>query len=448
VRPLRLAPDDTIVAISTPPGIGGLAVIRLSGPQAKAVIQPYFDAFHRLTPRTAVYGHLKHADLSGETFDDCVATYFPGPNSYTGEDILELSIHGGAYLQERLLAVLSGISGVRLADPGEFTLRAFLAGRLDLTQAEAVADLIHARDSAAHRSARHQLHGELDGLLQGFKAVLVQVLTQIEAELDFSDQEIDFTPLETHTPTLTGLQARVQQLLNTYFYGKRVVEGFRVPLVGPPNAGKSTLFNALLGHSRAIVNPEPGTTRDTIETTMVLDDHSVVLVDTAGLRDTENLIEQDGVDRSLEELQRADLVIAVDSPDTAPTRVELPVDTPLLRVFTKSDIAPKDPDPASLTVSGKTGIGLAELKQQIARHLDGLRRTSSSVIITNQRHVNVLEAFAGRVEAVLVAIQDQRGPEYVAADLHQALQVLGEITGETTPDEILGNIFNNFCIGK
>ena len=393
-------------------------------------------------------GQLDHPELGQGSFDDCVVTFYRAPRSYTGEDLVEISIHGGNYLQEKLLQVLSRQPGVRLADPGEFTLRAFLNGKLDLTRAEAVADLIHARDAAAHRSARHQLHGELFQTLLGYRDRLVHVLAQLEAELDFSDQEIDLTPPTEHLPVLDDLLVDIKRLLASFFYGRRIQEGFRVPLVGPPNVGKSTLFNSLAGHSRAIVNPVAGTTRDTIEWSMRLGEHTLVLIDTAGLHRAADQVERDGIQRAREELERADLILSLESPDIPAPDLPANLEVPILPVFTKSDLSLPSKPGRQICVSGLKGTGLDTLRDHMEKTIRKLRPETGGVILTNQRHADILERFQGQLQRTHRAFSSETPVEYLAADLRSALDILGEITGETTPDDILNHIFHQFCIGK
>jgi len=441
--------QDTIAAISTPPGIGGLAIIRLSGPHALEAIQPFFSESHKLQPRNAVFGKLNHPDLGEGEFDDCVVTFFKAPASVTGEDLIEISIHGGAYLQQKLLEVLLRAPGVRPASAGEFTLRSFLRGKIDLSRAEAVADLIHAKDAAAHKNARHQLQGGLRGLVEQMSADLIKILTVIEAELDFSDQEIDFVPIESFLTSLSQLEDTTHRLLETYFYGRRLEEGFRVPLVGAPNSGKSSLFNLLLGEDRSIVTTRPGTTRDTIEKTIVVAGHSVVLIDTAGLREAESEAEVSGVGRSQDEIERADLVIVVQAPDTPDTPLNIPDDTAQLVVYNKIDFDAEPPKGKDVYLSCTTNEGLDKLKSAFYSHVINMENTGvGGVVLNSERHRDVFSRFAVQVSACIVAINNNLGTEYIASDLRLALDVLGEITGKTTPEDILNQIFSGFCVGK
>lgn len=443
------ADNDTIAAISTPPGTGGLAVLRLSGPQALAAIEPLFSAFHKLRPRLATYGRLAHPALGEGAFDDCVVTYFKAPGSSTGEDVVEISIHGGAFLQQKLLEVLLRAPGVRPASAGEFTLRAFLQGKLDLSRAEAVVDLIHAKDAAAHKIARNQLQGGLRKLVDSMHTELMGILTLLEAELDFSDQEIEATPLDSYRPVLESLKETTTTLLDSYFYGRTLEEGFRVPLVGAPNSGKSSLFNLLLGEERAIVTQQAGTTRDTIEKTIQVAGHSVILVDTAGIRTAEDEVESFGVSRSHEELDRADLVLVVQSPDTTLPFPALPPDTPYITIYNKLDLGKTPPKTCDVSISCITQEGFSDLKKLLYAQVVNMESSGvGGVVLSNERHRNIFLRFVSQISACLGAMSSQVGPEYLASDIRQALDVLDEITGRTTPDDVLNQVFAGFCVGK
>jgi len=443
------ADHDTIAAISTPPGTGGIAVLRLSGPDALPAIAPLFSSFEKIKPRYATFGKLIHPDLGEGEFDDCVVTFFESPHSATGEDVVEISVHGGAFLQQKLLEVLLRAPSIRPAGAGEFTFRAFLRGKLDLSRAEAVADLIHAKDAAAHKNARQQIQGGLRLLVNEMDTGLRQMLTQIEAELDFSDQEIEFTPLESLLPGLSELQSTCRALLESYFYGRRLEEGIRVPLVGAPNSGKSSLFNLLLGEDRAIVTQQPGTTRDTIEKTIIVAGHSVVLVDTAGLRDTNDEIEAFGVGRSRDELERADLVLVVHAPDTEDVTLEPSVDNSYITVYNKVDLDPAPPIGKDIYLSCATKTGLSQLKEHIySQVINMVSLGVDGVVLSNARHKDVFLRLTDQLTVCGRAIESQAGPEYLASDLRLALDILGEISGRTTPDDILNQIFAGFCVGK
>ena len=446
---MELSVQDTIVAISTPPGVGGLAVLRISGPLALETISAYFSHTAKLKPRYATFGKLVHRELGEGEFDDCIVTYFKGPNSATGEDLVEVSIHGGAYLQQKLLEVLLRAPKIRAASAGEFTFRSFLSGRIDLSRAEAVADLIHAKDAAAHKNAQHQLRGNLKVLVESLSVKLIKILTLLEAELDFSDQEIDFSPPKALLEPLLEIQATTVALLETYYYGRRLEDGFRVPLVGAPNSGKSSLFNLLLGEDRAIVTDQAGTTRDTIEKTIVIAGHSVVLIDTAGLRETENEAELSGVDRSIGEIDNADLVILVHAPDTETVLPKELINTTQISVFNKIDLGNSYPENMDAYISCTTHKGLDTLRALLYKQVINMTNNGvGGVILNSERHRDVFIRFKDQVSICIESIQNELGPEYIASDLRQALDVLGEITGKTTPDDILNQIFSGFCVGK
>ena len=441
--------QDTIVAISTPPGIGGLAVVRLSGPHALETIEQYFSNPSELKPRYATFGKLIHPELSEGEFDECIVTFFEGPHSVTGEDLVEVSIHGGAYLQQKLLEVLLRAPHTRAASAGEFTFRSFLSGRIDLSRAEAVADLIHAKDMAAHKNATNQLQGNLRVLVDSLSQKLIQTLALIEAELDFSDQEIDFSPPEALLKPLSELFDTTGALLETYFYGRILEDGIRVPLVGAPNSGKSSLFNLLLGQDRAIVTSQAGTTRDTIEKSIVIAGHSVVLIDTAGIREAQSEAEFAGVDRSIDEIKHADMVIFVEAPDTEPLNTQKLINTPQITVFNKLDLVNDPPKGKDIYLSCSTKEGLDTLREAIYEQVINMVNLGvGGVILNSKRHQDVFTRFKVQVSVCVDAINNNLGPEYVASDLRLALDILGEITGKTTPDDILNQIFSGFCVGK
>jgi len=441
--------EDTIVAIATPPGTGGLAVLRLSGPLALETVRRFFSRPDKITPRYAAYGALVHPDLGEDVFDDCIVTFFKGPHSVTGEDLVEISIHGGSFLQQKLLEVLLRAPGVRAASAGEYTLRSFLRGKIDLSRAEAVVDLIHAKDAAAHRNARHQLQGALRTLVQSMEQELLQVLVQIEAELDFSDQEINPTCLTDLLPALEALSAKNQRVLATWFYGRRLEEGFRVPLIGAPNSGKSSIFNRLLGEDRAIITPRPGTTRDTIEKNLMIGGHTVVLIDTAGLRNTPDPAERSGVDRSVDEMERADIVILVQAPDTPEATTPTLNNTPYISVYNKVDLDNNPLNNFDVYLSCVTGAGFETLKELIySQVINMVTAGVQGVVVSNERHLDIFQRFGDQLAVCQQAIQSGLGPEYLASDLRQALDFLGEITGKTTPDDVLNQIFSGFCVGK
>ena len=385
-------------------------------------------------------------------FDDAVVTYFPAPNSATGEDVVEISVHGGEFIQQELLRVLANQDSVRLAEPGEFTLRSFLNEKIDLSRAEAVAETINAQSAAAHQLAQDHLHGGIRRYLDQIKHDLLLIISFVEAELDFSDQEISRVKPETHLDQIQSIKRRAETLLSTYFYGQRLMDGFRVVLIGPTNAGKSSIFNVLCGFDRAIVTEYPGTTRDTIEGELSIAGHRVILIDTAGIRAVNDPIENIGIDRSLLELDRADIILSIHAPDAQADMPLFPGKTPVISIFNKSDLISGQATAkttADVIISCKTGSGIDLLRQKLAEKIL-LSRTMADggLIIASQRQADTLQRFSDACLAAETGIFSKIEPEYFASDLRNALSILGEITGETTPDDILNEIFSTFCIGK
>lgn len=452
---------DTIAAIATPPGLGALGVLRLTGDQAR----PICGAFLRLKnedglkPRVAT---LAQAHEDGRPLDQVVATFFPGPHSATGEDIVEISSHGSPYILGKLLASALR-AGARMAAPGEFTQRAFLNGRLDLAQAEAVCDLIRARTDRSHRAALAQLEGGLSKAVAACREPILDLLIRIEAVLDHPEEDIPaLSPQETRQ-SLLDAQRPILDLADTFRTGRLMAEGARVCIVGRPNAGKSSLLNALLGTDRAIVCPSPGTTRDTLEEAVDLDGLPAVLVDTAGLREqAADEAEASGIQRSERALESCDLALLVvdasRAPDAEDARVHRRIletaarlGRPILTVGNKSDLsAAFNPASADVSISALTRSGLEELVRLAAGRLSRAQAPAEAVVITSLRHRNALEHSARALENAREAISlfPGRWEDRAASALRQSLKHLGEITGEAAPDEVLHGIFSRFCVGK
>lgn len=450
-------PVDSIAAIATPPGSGGLAVVRISGRHALAIADRIFRPGSRegLKPsvapsHTVHYGHIHRDDL---VIDEVLLTVLRGPRTYTREDTVEIGCHGGTRVTRDVLATALA-AGARMAEPGEFTRRAFLNGRLDLAQAEAVADLIHARTDRALRAAHAQLAGHLSRRIDALRDSLLLVLAHVEAHIDFPDEDID-------PDTEAELLERVETVLadsititRSARQGRLLREGARVALVGAPNAGKSSLLNRLLGHDRAIVSPVAGTTRDTIEDAVDIHGFPVVFVDTAGLRASEDVIEAEGIRRSFEAAQRADLVVHLadlaDEPPSPLVVSDIP-EPRLLRVGNKADL-PAHPDfaaqPDWLRISCHTGMGIEPLKQAIAGRLQGEGGGDAEDIAIGTRHLEALRRAIQGLEWVRDSMRAGRSLDLVAADLRVAVQAVGEIVGKTTTDDLLDRIFSAFCIGK
>jgi len=452
--------DDTIAAIATPLGEGGLAVVRLSGPAAFGVADACFvPAGRALKPsaapsHTLLYGHVVR---EGRKVDEVLLAVMRAPRTYTREDVVEISCHGGVLPARAVLdAVLS--AGARLALPGEFTQRAFLNGRLDLAQAEAVADLIHARTDLAMRAAGEQLAGKLSRRINALRDDLMAVLAHVEAHIDFPDEDIAPDTMDAIIERLNRSLAAMDELLATATEGRILRRGVRAAIIGRPNAGKSSLLNQLLGHDRAIVSPTPGTTRDTIEETANIRGVPVIFVDTAGLREGQDAIEIEGVRRSREAVGRAEIVLHVldVSEELAPVDEQCLVEfagKPRVLVLNKSDQAARLQLPAgvsgAVSVSCLTGEGIEALKEAIRELVWGGRVPAEMhEVMINARHQDALSRARQSVMHTLEALRADQPLDLVAVDLHAAVNAVGEIVGKTTPEDLLDSIFSQFCIGK
>ena len=440
---------DTIVAVATPAGVGGIAVVRLSGPDALPLAQAHLSA-PSLPERQAVY--CRFDDL-----DDGIAIYYP--SGYTGEPTVEFSCHGSLYVQQALVQALTD-SGARLAEPGEFTMRAFLNGRLNLSQAEAVADLIDAVTPTQHRLAVSQLRGGYADELRALRQQLLDLTSLLELELDFSQEDVEFADRSQLTQLVDTIGRRVDALRNSFSWGNALKRGVPLAIIGRPNAGKSSLLNALLHDDRAIVSPVPGTTRDTIEEAFVIDGIPFRIIDTAGLRQSDDPVETMGIQRTLDAVKRADYILYVhDATQPAHTITDdleqlkrlTPLDKKhLLVVFNKVDLLPDAPPSAlqSYPVSAKNGTGLDQLAQALAQAVKADRAAAPEVLLTNARHLDALAHVGQALAQVSLGLSDGIPSDLVAVDLRDALHHLGTITGEVTDEEVLGNIFSRFCVGK
>lgn len=453
---------DTIIALSTPPGAGAIALIRLSGPDAVRLTDEVF-AGKRLRDQPSHTLHVGTVRDGARILDEVVVSLFRGPHSYTREDVVEISTHGSDYIVQEVMTLLAR-RGARLAEAGEFTKRAFLHGAFDLAQAEAVADLIAADSALSHQVAMRQMRGGFSQELKDLRGRLVQFAALLELELDFGEEDVEFADRTGLVQLLQEVQQLVRRLLRSFELGNVIKNGVTTVIAGRPNAGKSTLLNALLNEERAIVSEVAGTTRDLIEDEVSIDGIRFRFVDTAGLRDTSDVVESMGVERTRKRVQQASLVVYLfDITTTTPTELEaeiqalnLPAGVPVLAVGNKLDVA-SDPEqatfrprPDTVLIAASRGDGLDELRETLLTKVrgEGLDQTGSSTIVTNLRHAQSLEQAAHHLDAVLTGLSTGVGTELLAADLRHALAALGQITGEISNDDLLTSIFTQFCIGK
>jgi tRNA modification GTPase len=452
----RYSVDDTIAAIATPVGSGGIGIVRLSGPQARSILALIFRPARPLVPLQLTYGHILDPQR-GQTVDEVLVAYMPAPRTYTRQDVVEIDCHGGPVPLRRVLELCLAY-GARLAGPGEFTLRAFLNGRIDLAQAEAVADVVAAKTEAGLRMAVAQLDGRLSSEIQGIRARLLHALAWVEASIDFEPDEV---PAYEIDPDLHAAAQALADLLSGAERGVVYREGIRTAIVGQPNVGKSSLLNALLRAERAIVTPIPGTTRDTLEETLNLHGIPLVLVDTAGIRaDTRDMAEDMGVERSRAALAQADLALLVvdanrpiDGGDreiaaligaksaiTVLNKTDLPV---------RADVGDLLPGAPVVEISALTGAGVGALERAIEEVVFGGRVVAGEpALVSSARHRDVLRRAQEGVQAAIDARAEGLPVDFVSIGLRGAVHALGEITGESVSETLLETIFSRFCIGK
>jgi tRNA modification GTPase len=427
---------DTIAAIATPAGRGGIGVVRISGPEVPRIAREILGRLPE--PRLATF-------TSFAQLDEGIALYFAAPHSYTGEPVLELQGHGGPVVMQALLAACLD-AGARVAEPGEFTRRAYLEGKLDLAQAEAVADLIDAASREAARSALRSLSGEFSAAIGSLQAQLVELRALTEATLDFPEEELDALHRDDAGARLAQVRQALDDVLARSRQGSLLRSGIHVVLAGRPNVGKSSLLNRLAGEERAIVTPQPGTTRDALREPIQIEGVPLILVDTAGLRVASDMVERLGIERTQRELERADVVLAVFDATRGRDLLEnLPAGTQCIEIYNKMDLAPGFVAPAgALALSAKTGEGIEQLRHALLETM-GWASTGESVFLARERHLRALE----RAQAHLAAAgRDTRRWEFFAEELRLAHVALGTITGEFSADDLLGEIFARFCIGK
>ena len=438
--------SDTIAAIATPPGEGAIAMVRISGPDAAPILARIFKSSAKTpAPRQAIFGKIHDGD---EVLDQVLVTTFQAPASFTGEDMAEITCHGGILLAARILETVLR-SGARAADAGEFSQRAFFNGKIDLTRAEAIMDIIRARTAPALRAAALQLEGRLGKEIMALRDTVLEVVAHIEAWIDFPEEGIDPATGRHLLAKINAALERTQRLLSTADEGRVLREGIRVAIVGLPNAGKSSLLNRLLGMDRAIVSEVPGTTRDTIEESACLRGILFRLTDTAGLRETNDPVEREGVARSGRAMESADLVLHIF--DASATTPPAPLNDREILVANKCDLLPTESlkHTGAIAVSSLTGEGFDALLDAMT-NANGSKHavTGDSLAAINARHKALLESAATSLRAAAELVQTSAPPELAAVELRSALDALGRIVGATDTEDILGEIFSRFCIGK
>lgn len=454
--------EDTICALATPQGTGALGIIRVSGKDSIAIVNSVFKGknLEKAASHTIHYGYIIDKD---EIIDEVMVSVFHAPKTFTAENMVEITCHGSHYIEQKILSLLL-TRGCRLALAGEFTQRAFLQGRIDLSQAEAVADLIAAENKASHDMALSQMRGGFSSLLKDLRIELLNLASLLELELDFSEEDVEFADRSRLLALMDQILDTIQPLIESFSYGNAIKNGVPVTILGKPNAGKSTLLNALLQEDRAIVSAIAGTTRDTIEESLVINGIQFRFIDTAGLRDTEDTIEALGVAKALEKAKEASIILYLaDIEYLNWDEVRADLDTfyrdhlHITICLTKQDknieLKKSDiPEDISkkytlLTLSAKTNPDLSELKEEMYAYIEK-QKTTSQTIVNNARHLDALVRARESLVLCKEGLQSGLSSELVAIDLRRALEALGEIVGQVSNDELLGNIFSKFCIGK
>lgn len=454
---------DTIIALATPPGVGAIGVIRLSGKQAFEWANELFFGKDLLRQKSHTV-HLGTLRYEGAILDEALVTIFKGPHSYTGEDVIEISCHGSDFIIRKVMETLVRM-GARPADKGEFTMRAFLNGKMDLSQAEAVADLISSNSESSHELAMQQMRGGFSEEIKNLRAQLIDFASLIELELDFSEEDVEFANRTALTDLVEKIQGIVKALIDSFLLGNVLKNGVNTVIVGRPNAGKSTLLNALLQEDRAIVSDIEGTTRDTIEEILNIQGVNFRLIDTAGIREANDTIEAIGVKKTFEKVRQSALVVYVfDAQKTAVEEVHKDIDQLLhpniilLVVANKMDINPyaKAADYLNehlseaqfIPLSAKNKMNLALLEEKLYQSVISGEISTGDTILSNTRHYAALQQTQESLHAVLQGLSSDVPSDLIAMDIRRALHFLGEITGEISTDDLLENIFGNFCIGK
>lgn len=447
----NLLENTTIVALSTPPGMSALALIRLSGEQALAITNKVFDKdISNAKGYSVHYGSIKNGE---NVIDDAIVTVFKGPKSFTGENIVEIACHGSTFIQQSIIELLLQ-NGATMAQAGEFSKRAFFNGKMDLSQTEAIADLIHSTSAAAHQVAMNQMRGGFSNDLKVLRAKLIHFASMIELELDFSEEDVEFADRTELHKLVSEVIEHVNKLAQSFKLGNAIKNGVQTVIVGRPNAGKSTLLNGLLNEDRAIVSDIPGTTRDTLEESLTINGLEFKLIDTAGIREAQDTIEKLGIERTFEKINQSAIVVYLyDVTETTSKEVEKDLATlnknaAIVVIANKADLSQTNVIENAILISALKKEGIEEVKTAIYTTVVEEGFNLESTIVTNARHYESLIRTNEDLQKVIDGIDSGLSGDFVAMDIRQALHHLGTITGEISTDELLGNIFANFCIGK
>ncbi|HBK70436.1 MAG TPA: tRNA uridine-5-carboxymethylaminomethyl(34) synthesis GTPase MnmE [Flavobacteriaceae bacterium] len=460
--------QDTIIALATPSGAGAVAIIRLSGKNAIEIVNQFFKSIHKknLTNQKTHTIHLGHIIDGKSVIDEVLVSIFKNPNSYTGENVIEINCHGSVYIQKEILQLFLK-NGVRHADAGEFTLRAFLNGKLDLSQAEAVADLIASDSKASHQIAMQQMRGGFSNEIEQLRQELLNFASLIELELDFAEEDVEFANRDDFQKLVYKITSVLKRLIESFAYGNALKNGIPIAIVGEPNVGKSTLLNTLLNEEKAIVSEIAGTTRDAIEDNLIIEGVAYRFIDTAGIRETKDIVENIGIQKTFENIEKAQLVLLLVDGSRLDARLldvrhktilDLQKKYPnkkILTIINKIDLLSekeieslKSNTQQSILISSKEKTGINKLKEELSKLANIGALSNNQTIVSNSRHFEALNKALIEINNVQKGIDSNLSSDLIAIDIRQALHHLGEITGKVTTEDLLGNIFANFCIGK
>ena len=453
---------ETIIALATPNGLGTISVIRISGKDAIITTEKLFKSKKKkfLSKQKTHTVHLGHILKNGHELDEVLITLFKGPHSYTGEDTVEISCHGSTYIQQEIIDLFID-HGVRVANPGEFTLRAFINGKMDLNQAEAVADLIASENEGSHKLAMQQMKSGFSNDLKNLRSELLHFTSMIELELDFSEEDVEFAERGEFKKLVTKIQSELKTLINSFQSGNVLKNGISVAIAGKPNAGKSSLLNTLLNEDKAIVSDIPGTTRDSIEDSIIIDGIKFRFTDTAGLRETKDEVESKGIEKTKEKISNAKILLYLfDINDITINEIKSSLktfereDLSIILVRNKIDLKNKNKSILKeltnrelIEISATDSKSVTKLKKRLVNEVDILN-PYTDVIISNSRHYEALKKALKAIEEVNKGLKNNISGDLLSVDIRRSIEHLGEITGEITNDDVLGNIFANFCIGK